>query len=569
MNDILKPYFSPENPGDWITIIFTLGIFIYFIVELIRFINRTSKLNKDIEAFDASSVRNDNEIYSAWLNYKSTFGFGGLQKTKEDAQYYFNESSLILKNSNLRYFFSLPNIFVGLGILGTFVGLVYGISSFEYGDSQEIKDGINVLLSGMATAFYTSVTGMFFSILFNIIEKKIFYKSYRKINQLVQNLNDEYRLSIDAFEKHEKQSIIEAITETLSYRDSEGNLTPPKEVFYTINHELKEQSRALKSFSTDLANGLDAMSHVILEEFDLSFQKAFKETLLPVIEKLKLAVDALKNEKTATNENLINTTITSLKDVMQKMMQDFKTHLSGTAKTELESVLEVIKISSNSLLELPTQMKNIESSLESTVLKLNKISEDTQKVHSAGVEEAIKERTQLSSITNATIDKATLMMDSAGRFIENFTSEAEVLTQAISKYNGLINSLDETANSINEASEKLNDSARFIDEYSRRNMESSRLLSENFDRQLSEVTQMNRHHIDSYDRIKESLNEVFEGIDEGLIAYRDHTQQSLNTYLGEFSEKLARASSSLSGSISELNDGLDNLNDFLGKIRNS
>ncbi|MCH7396732.1 MotA/TolQ/ExbB proton channel family protein [Belliella sp. DSM 107340] len=571
MSKLFRPFLSPETFGDYTTILFTVGIFIYFIIEVIRFNRKIGKLKSELKNLDINDqvkLENSSTLSGVWISYKSSFGFGDLNKTTEDARDYFNEYNLILNNSNFRYYLTLPNIFVGLGILGTFVGLVYGISSFDnLSDSSVIKESISVLLSGMGTAFYTSIVGMFFSIFFNIIEKKQFYKTFRKIKQISNELNNTYRISKIELEQQNHKSLVKVLSEVFSYTSSEGVQVPPNMVFYTLDQELKEQSRALKSFSTDLANSLEAMSTIIMEEFDQSFQRVFQETLLPVIEKLDKAVEALKNEKSSTNENLINSTIEALKKTMQAMMEDFKDTLSGSAKNEIDNMLKVLNASSTALISLPHQLGKIEDVLDETIRTFKDISDKTLRNTETQEQEHAKSRTKLNETTNEVLDKANRMIESADNFIGDFVKEAGNLTEAIKEYHHLISSLKDTASSINQTTDKLNRSVELIDQYSNKSIESNKLLTENFENQLAQITRMNSEHVESYNKIKESLGTVFDGIEEGLTTYRDHTVESLNTYLGEFSEKLAKASNALSGSISELNEGLDGLNDFLGRVK--
>ena len=60
---------------------------------------------------------------------------------------------------NLRFWNSVPALLVGLGILGTFVGLVGGLipfSGISFEETGEIRSAIEGLLSGVSTAFVTS-----------------------------------------------------------------------------------------------------------------------------------------------------------------------------------------------------------------------------------------------------------------------------------------------------------------------------------------------------------------------------------------------------------------------------
>lgn len=60
----------------------------------------------------------------------------------------------------------------GLGILGTFIGLSFGLQSFSTGTAQEITDSIGPLMEGIKVAFHTSIYGMVFSLSFHFVYKK-------------------------------------------------------------------------------------------------------------------------------------------------------------------------------------------------------------------------------------------------------------------------------------------------------------------------------------------------------------------------------------------------------------
>lgn len=85
----------------------------------------------------------------------------------------------------------IPGILTGLGILGTFTGLIFGISSVGFSTVEAALESITVLLKGIDTAFYTSIAGVILSIIFNIVyrivwnillrEEELFVDEYHKL----------------------------------------------------------------------------------------------------------------------------------------------------------------------------------------------------------------------------------------------------------------------------------------------------------------------------------------------------------------------------------------------------
>lgn len=84
----------------------------------------------------------------------------------------------------------IPGTLTGLGILGTFIGLITGISGVGFSSVEAALESINVLLSGIEAAFYTSISGVILSIIFNILNRMIWNSMLR-----------EYGLFVDTFHK--------------------------------------------------------------------------------------------------------------------------------------------------------------------------------------------------------------------------------------------------------------------------------------------------------------------------------------------------------------------------------
>src|SRR5690606_6070875 len=56
-------------------------------------------------------------------------------------------------------------VHTSLGVLGTFIGLTFGLSGLDSLDPEQLRGGIENLISGMTTAFVTSVVGVILSLI--------------------------------------------------------------------------------------------------------------------------------------------------------------------------------------------------------------------------------------------------------------------------------------------------------------------------------------------------------------------------------------------------------------------
>lgn len=87
-----------------------------------------------------------------------------------DIEETFNEDALSIKiwRSAIN---QIPETLTGIGILGTFVGLIIGVGSIGFSSVAAAITSLQTLISGIQIAFYTSIVGLILSILFNLTYK--------------------------------------------------------------------------------------------------------------------------------------------------------------------------------------------------------------------------------------------------------------------------------------------------------------------------------------------------------------------------------------------------------------
>jgi len=194
----LFPYnnlFPPNNTwNNVLSFVLILAIIVYAIIEFLRFTYNIHSIESNIKEHAKKLPEFNNHATESFEEIKDLFLSNELLRDKweeyeftlikrdnprriyktEYAETYFNDSSILSHRINVRYWYALPGILVGLGIFGTFIGLTLGLSQLKTDSIENIQSGIDMLMSGMTTAFSTSVWGMGFSLLFNWYEKKRF-----------------------------------------------------------------------------------------------------------------------------------------------------------------------------------------------------------------------------------------------------------------------------------------------------------------------------------------------------------------------------------------------------------
>ncbi len=120
-----------------------------------------------------------------------------------DIEEYINEDILSVKSWQ-GVITQLPGTLTGLGILGTFIGLIVGIQGIGFSTVNSALTSVQTLLSGIQIAFYTSIAGVILSLVLNILLRITW-------NMMLRNLD----LFLDEFHKN----VIPTMDEQIRYRE--------------------------------------------------------------------------------------------------------------------------------------------------------------------------------------------------------------------------------------------------------------------------------------------------------------------------------------------------------------
>lgn len=177
------------------------------------------------------------------------------------------------KLTNYYLFVSIPNVFITLGLLGTFLGITYGLIHFDT-SPEAIKQSIRDLLLGLKNAFYTSIIGIILSLIFSNIIK---YK-------LTTNAIQEPQNSPEFLMLHQINNNLVGIKKlNESFIQSQGeNISSILSTIKSNSNSIKEK---IDQFADDLA---DSNSHAIIEamrDFIEDFNNTFKNFIGQLVDK--------------------------------------------------------------------------------------------------------------------------------------------------------------------------------------------------------------------------------------------------------------------------------------------
>ena len=206
----------------------------------------------------------------------------GMNQAKEgigEIEDYINEDDIDL-HVHKRILEMIPDIFTSLGILGTFIGLVWGLKNFEPSSYETMTNSVSSLVAGIKVAFLTSIYGIAFAIIYTSGMKSVF----SDMNEKLQAFLEKFHIYVLPTAENESRNLMVA--------------------------SQKLQVKAMKQMAEQLS-----------AEMAQSFEKAIN----PTFQKMNESLDVLTESVTSCQQ-----------DVMQEILRSFLREMNGSFKLQFK-----------------------------------------------------------------------------------------------------------------------------------------------------------------------------------------------------------------------------------------
>ena len=458
-----------------------------------------------------------------------------------DAHYFFSEERLIASRLNLSFYRSVPGILTGFGILGTFLGLTFGLGQINITSDnvQVLKVGIRGLLSGAGMAFSTSVWGIALSIVFSLLEK---YPA----NSLRRHLS----------------SLQDDIDKLFTRRTSEYWLAD-------VLEESRQQSSELKKFNTDLAISIAS-----------ALDEKLANRLIPTFEKFLAAIDELTRTGTAK----IGETIAKGPGAEIEKLTDVLSKVGITLETTVKKSQEIQEQMGTALDDQLNKFSNTITILISGISKeistlVNKAEDQTKN----SSEEMKKRLEELSNLIQSRIKDVSQRFEDerlqVGELLRQMESAMEKAKEIIEDASLAADTFSQIATPLEKGSDNLLDAIAEMRASQKRFAETVGLAHNQFLQQTQTAEETFEHMRDALEITRDSwkayetrfgglrgdLEAVFEELGGGLREYKEETGKGVIEYLSKLDGSLKDTIGLLSGAIEELRETIEDLGDILPK----
>ncbi len=352
----------------------------------------------------------------------------------------------------------------GLGILGTFVGLSFGLQFFNTGTSEEITNSIAPLMDGIKVAFHTSVYGLVFSLVYNFVYKASMEAVYVQLDEFLNTFNT-YVLG-DSINDNEStmREMLQALPDTLGDNISahiSESLTP---IVYNMNKTMMDfaqniaqnQSEGLQGLvdefvdklNSSMGNTYGMLGRVLNDTVEIQRQNnAYAQTIMDKLNSVTVNV----NEINTLSANIIGSMAGYIGEI--EKLQNLITENYDSTYRQMETLKEHEERMQGYVYAISAHEKEVNDSIKQELSEIIKMSG----AFSGEIQSTSQKLTSMLTMAHTDIDTAAQELAAASTGLD------ERLTRSVNETFNLFDtnmaqitqSLNETVSRIDETTQRV------------------------------------------------------------------------------------------------------------------
>ena len=356
---------------------------------------------------------------------------------------------------NINAISNYPSILTTLGVLGTFVGIVLGLSDFN---TTDIDNSIVKLLDGLKIAFWTSIVGMVSSMELNRhINKHLDKQEGESLNtseNYLKSLNSQFKSAV------EYQQIISSSLTNLVELNQEMLKSNKNET--TRQEEISRSIQLIRIASQETTKGIAGLQNTNNECLDaITNQAGIMQETLEQTTGLSTTIKSEIYDITSTlqdnNQLMVSkfdefsdlmrqNNVDALVHVMKQVTEEFNKQMSELINRLVQENFEELNKSVERLntwqqenktmiSELTTQYKQMNTSFKSTSTVLSEVAQNTDSLtnNNSSLQKLIQEL-QRVLIDDTKFEKITTSLNNTVEHIEQSTNSFDESTKHLNTW---------------------------------------------------------------------------------------------------------------------------------------
>lgn len=528
-------------------IIILLFVLFGYYIQKVRQISKCNKeLRKALNTNDPLSFIQTNLPTEKFLakNYeisKSLTLDSGEQKTTEFAEDYFNLANILsIRHINRQAMSAAAGILVGIGVLGTFIGLTIGIAGI---DLENLKPGIRTLLGGMQTAFLTSVVGMILSSFYTFLEKDALNRLTRTCVKLCEKLDELYFIS-----ELEKQQIltnrqnklfleqVAIIVHDIKSVDDDANELTIGNMLRDIKQSNEYQIDVLNAMAENICNGLGEK----FKELADAIQNPAANMANGIVEELKTAISQMANSVEATVNSITKGNLDKVSDQLGNAIQSLETFPQTMALLS-EKMQNNMELLGKQVSNINTETAQVGANLADKQASLNQQSADILDKFQNGMSDT----TEILKEVKKSLAEFEKLHQQAAVTIEKIRNAATSVESASKNINDAQSKFVTTNNNVFEAMKKMLDKA----------IEDTQKTFDNIKATVNESVNLKK----DFEMVQQNLGNIFEEMNNGLQDYSKAVSDNTAQIMSSFTTPMTDAIGSLKTAIDDLDSVVEQI----------
>lgn len=252
------------------------------------------------------------------------------------ADTFFTEQAIVDSRLRTEFFRHLPGVLTGLGIIGTFAGLIKGLINFDVAvDPGKAQEQLQGLVNSVGHAFYISASAIFLAMLVTWIEKTLVTARYRQVEELRELIDSLFKSG--AGEEYLERLVVASETSaTQAEHIKDALIADLKEILSTLT---QEQIKANATHAGQMSSEVG---------------RAISESLATPMEQISVAVQSMGQ---------------SQGDAVNKMLTDvlasFSSQLKDMFGTQMQGMTDLMMRASESMQATALQFGQLAANMDS------------------------------------------------------------------------------------------------------------------------------------------------------------------------------------------------------------
>lgn len=309
------------------------------------------------------------------------------------AETFFTDQALVETPLKTEFYKHLPGILTGIGILGTFSGLIFGLVNFNVSsDAEAVRESLADLIQHVGHAFIVSATAIGLAMLFTWIEKSLVTARFRQVEKVCRLLDSMF----DAGAGEEYLSRLVEASETSATQSTQLKDALVADLKEILSEVTRQQVDAMAANNRQLSD---------------TFTQGLKEPL----ERISSAVDRVSGSQGEAVNRLLTDVLSSFTAQMQEMfggqLKGMNEVLQQTSVTIQEAASKFDQLTGGLQDAGKHAADEMAKRLNDALVSLEQRQKDMNTTMSAFIE-AI--RTQVNDSQKQTADNLTAMLGGLG-----------------------------------------------------------------------------------------------------------------------------------------------------------